>query len=118
MKSKKTILWLIYLIISIALILLAGGLDYLDTKEIATLNLPVVAIAGVIALFSVFRIILGFIPKKTVVEEEGIDPKDLPEIDVASSETEKDFKICIHCGKAEPLDAVYCSSCGNRFPER
>ena len=118
MKSKKTILWLIYLIISIALILLAGGLDYLDTKEIATLNLPVVAIAGVIALFSVFRIILGFIPKKIVVEEEGIDPKYLPEIDVTNSEAGKDFKICIHCGKAEPLDAVYSSSCGNRFPER
>lgn len=117
MKSKKTILWLIYLIISIALILLAGGLDYLDTKDVATLNLPVVAIAGMIALFSVFRIILGFIPKKIVVEE-GIDPKDLPEIDVTGSEANKDFKICIHCGKAEPLDVVYCSSCGNRFPER
>ncbi|HAM63437.1 MAG: hypothetical protein A2Y20_06460 [Firmicutes bacterium GWF2_51_9] len=109
---------MIYLVISIALIRLAGGLDYLDTKEIASLNLPVVVIAGVIALFSVFRIILGFMPKKIVVEEEGIDPKDLPEIDITNSETGKDFKICIHCGKAEPLDAVYCSSCGNRFPER
>jgi ribosomal protein L40E len=108
----RIVIWSVYFVISILLVGLAGGFTYLSTKSTASLNIPVIVIAGLVALFSVARIYFELKPRK--VREEISNVEETP-VEAIEKEAE-DFKLCVHCGKAEPLDAVYCSSCGGRFP--
>jgi hypothetical protein len=111
----RIFIWLVYLCVSIGLAVMAGGLSLLTKKTSVSINIPVLVIASLIALFSILRIYLELRRKKAKVESVLTGEESLPENEVIEAEIE-DIKLCVHCGKAEPLDTVYCSSCGNRFP--
>lgn len=112
----RIVIWLVYLAVSLVLIWLAGGFAFLMKKTEPALNIPVLAIASLIVVFSIIRIFFEFrsveAKSEAVVASVETPVEDLPE-----SVLEEEIKICIHCGKAEPLDAIYCSFCGNRFPD-
>ena len=109
MKNRmiKILPWILFLILSLILVYVAGGRDLLENKSISGSNLTVVGVGGIIALVSLLRILGFLIPKTAEVEELTVEP-DVT--DVAD-----DFILCVHCGKAEPVGTEYCSSCGRRF---
>jgi hypothetical protein len=115
----RIVVWTIYLFVSLLLTWMAGGFAFLSTKSTATMNIPVVIIAALVALFSIIRIFFELRPSKIkevpLEDIENIESFQSDEGDVEIMPDE--IKICIHCGKAEPLETIYCSSCGNRFPE-
>lgn len=123
-QSKKPnpiriVVWTIYLLISLWLAGMAGGFAFLSSKSTVSMNIPVLIIAGFVALFSVVRLFFELRPLKAKEEPvESIESIQSFVPDEAVVETlQEEIKICIHCGKAEPLETIYCSSCGNRFPE-
>lgn len=109
MKNRmiKILPWILFLILSLILVYVAGGRDLLENKSISGSNLAVVGVGGIIALVSLLRILGSLIPKSTEVEELTVEP------DV--TDVAEDFILCVHCGKAEPVGTEYCSSCGRRF---
>jgi hypothetical protein len=115
-NGLRIVIWLVYLIISIVLIWFAGGFALLMKKTEPALNIPVLAIACLIVLFSIVRIYLEVRTTKVKPEPEASTVETPLEVE-SSGVVEDEIKICIHCGKAEPLDTVYCSSCGGRFPD-
>lgn len=114
----RIVVWTIYLLISLGLAGMAGGFAFLSSKSTVTMNIPVLIIAGFVALFSIVRIFFELRPSKAKEEPvESIVSIQNFVPDEAVVEILEEIKICIHCGKAEPLETIYCSSCGNRFPE-
>lgn len=110
MKNKSFVTmfpWILFFVLSIVLVYVAGGKDLLENKSLSGSNLMVVGVGGVVALISFFRILGGLIPKSTEIEAQSVDP----ELAAGSD----DFILCVHCGKAEPVGTEYCSSCGRRF---
>ncbi|TFG83712.1 MAG: hypothetical protein E4G74_00780 [Erysipelotrichales bacterium] len=116
----RILIWIIYLIVSLGLVYMADGFAYLSGKADTSVNVPVSVIAGLVAVFSVLRIAFELRSFKTKEENTGMPESEEPKIfgTGVTLAQEDEIKICIHCGKAEPLDTIYCSSCGNRFPER
>lgn len=112
----RIVIWLVYLAVSIVLVWMAGGFALITKSTTPPLNIPVLVIACLVVLFSIVRIYLELRPRKENVEPEVAVEETPTEIEVQQV-PEEEIKLCVHCGKAEPLDAVYCSSCGNRFPE-
>jgi len=112
----RIVIWLVYLAVSLVLVGFAGGYAFLMKKTEPELNVPVLAIACLIVVFSIVRIYFELRTVK-VKPEPDVAPADIPVETQLESAIDEEIKICIHCGKAEPLDAVYCSSCGNRFPD-
>ena len=112
----RIVIWLIYLLISLVLVWLAGGFAFLMKKTEPALNIPVLAIAGLIVVFSIVRIYLELRTVNVKSEPEAA-AEEVPAVIETQTISEDEIKICIHCGKSEPLDAVYCTSCGNRFPD-
>ncbi len=104
---RKILPWMLFLILSLILVYVAGGRDLLENKSISGSNLAVVGVGGIIALVSLLRILGSLIPKSAEVEELTVEP------DV--TDVAEDFILCVHCGKAEPVGTEYCSSCGRRF---
>ena len=119
-KKKPNLLriaiWLVYLIVSFVLVWLAGGFAFLMKKTTPALNIPVLAVACLIILFSIVRIYIELRNVKAKTEPE-VTSEEIPSEVQPQIIVEDEIKICVHCGKAEALDTVYCSSCGNRFPE-
>jgi hypothetical protein len=112
----RVVVWLVYLLISLVLVWFAGGFALLMKKTEPALNIPVLAIACLIVVFSIVRIVLELRSVNAKSEPE-VTIQEVPAGTEAETVTEDEIKICVHCGKAEPLDAVYCTSCGNRFPD-
>jgi len=112
----RIIIWLVYLVVSLVLIWFAGGFAFLMKKTEPALNIPVLAIACLIVIFSIVRIYFELRSVK-VKSEPDVSLVEVPVADQPESILEEVIKICIHCGKAEPIATVYCTSCGNRFPD-
>lgn len=113
----RIVIWLVYLIISLVLVWFAGGFAFLMKKTEPALNIPVLAIACLIVVFSIVRIYIELRTVKSKTEPE-VTIEEVPSEAGLEEAGDDEIKICIHCGKAEPLEAVYCSSCGNRFPDQ
>ena len=109
MKNRmiKILPWILFLILSLILVYVAGGRDLLENKSISGSNLTVVGVGGIIALVSLLRILGFLIPKSAEIEEFAVAPE--------TADVAEDFILCVHCGKAEPVGTEYCSSCGRRF---
>lgn len=113
----RVVVWIVYFGISLILAGFAGGFALLTSKPGLETNIPVLIIAGLIALFSIVRIYFELRTAKVKSEPE-VSIEEIPNESELGKVVEEEIKICIHCGKAEPLDTVYCALCGNRFPDR